>query len=159
MKRFAIPLILVFAFFGLSDSAYLAESAAGGSPLMCDFGGFAGCETVAKSPYSRALGIPLANFGILFFAVLFTFAAIELVYPHQYVRRTIQGFAALGLIASAYFIFIQFSVIHAFCIYCLFSALMSALIFGLAYLIEPLARAPESAAVPPRLRLHVPPLS
>jgi uncharacterized membrane protein len=142
MRRFVIALILVSAFFGLADSAYLARSATNEETPLCDFRVFEGCETVAKSPFSKVLGVPLAQFGIVFFTLLFILAALELVYSHQYVRRAIQGSAAVGLIVSAYFIFIQVSVIQAFCIYCVFSAAVTACIFGLAYLIEPLSREP-----------------
>ena len=149
MKITAVALILLLAFFGLADSAYLAEHIRTGTPLICDFQGFSDCNTVAESPYSRVLGVPLADFGVAFYGLLFILAALELAYPMRYVRRAIQGLAAAGLIASAYFMFLQFSVINAVCIYCTVSAVISLLIFVLAYFIEPFAPHRRAIEMPP----------
>lgn len=138
MKRLAVWLILLFAFLGLSDSAYLAQEAASGNPLICNISGLSNCNVVAQSPYSHVFGVPLADYGAGFYALLFILAAIEVMYVQAPVRRAIQGLSALGLIASAYFMFIQFSVIDALCIYCSISALISLLVFALSYVIEPL---------------------
>ncbi len=153
MKRLAVWLILLLAFFGLSDSVYLAKEAFSGIPLICDIAGLSGCNVVAESPYSHILGIPLADYGVAFYTLLFILAAVEVMYVQVHVRRVIQGLVALGLIASAYFIFIQLSVINALCIYCSLSALISLLVFILAYFIEPLA--PRMTVIempPPRFR-------
>src|SRR3989344_9489896 len=42
MKRTGVALILVFSFFGLADSAYLAQHARSGAPLICDIQNFSG---------------------------------------------------------------------------------------------------------------------
>lgn len=140
MKRVGVVLILILAFFGLADSIYLTQSELSGTPLLCNIQNLSGCNIVATSQYSYVFGIPLAEFGILFYAVLFILAALEIVLYDQLLRRALQGIALIGIIASLYFTFIQIFVIGAFCIYCFASAFIALFIFVLATLIEPVRR-------------------
>ena len=146
MKRAGVVLILILAFCGIADSAYVAEHEASGTPLICDIQNLSGCNIVAQSPYSQFLGIPLAEYGILFYGILFALAALELVVFDQLLRRVLQLLALGGLLASAYFTVIQVFVIEALCIYCLASAAIALLIFVFATLIEPLRKEPARQA-------------
>ena len=146
MKRIGVAFILVLSLLGLADSAYLAQHEASGTPLLCNIQNLSGCNTVAASQYSRLFDIPLAEYGVLFFSILFVLAALELVIFDRLLRRVLQGVSLVGVIASLYFILIQAFVIQAFCIYCLVSALITLFIFILAGLIEPLRpKAPPTA--------------
>ena len=60
MKRIGVVFILIFAFFGLADSSYLAQHELSGEPLICDIQNLSGCNIVTASQYSRLFGIPLA---------------------------------------------------------------------------------------------------
>ncbi len=156
--RAAVWLILLLAFVGLANSSYIAKSDRAGIPLICTLEASQGCSQVAESPYSHVLGIPVAQFGLFFYGLLFILCALELTLARIQTRRVIQALSALGLIASAYFVFIQISIINAFCIYCVASAIFTLLIFGIAYFIEPFAK--TSAVLitpPPRPRLNLPP--
>lgn len=140
MKRIGVVAILLLAFFGLADSAYLAQHEATGVPLICDIKNLDGCNTVASSPYSHIFGVPLADFGILFYGMLFVLAALELVLFDRLLRRALQAASLVGVLASLYFIILQIFFIGAFCIYCIASAIIAFLIFILASLIEPVRR-------------------
>lgn len=146
-KRVGVVLILLFAFFGIADSAYLAQHELSGAPLICNIEYLSGCNVVAQSPYSHLLGIPLAEYGILFYAIVFVLAALELVIFDRILRRALQGLAAIGVLASICFTLLQVLVIGALCIYCLTSAIIALLIFVFATFIEPL-RALEKSAPP-----------
>jgi uncharacterized membrane protein len=152
MKRIGVVLILILAFFGLADSVYLTQSELSGTPLLCNIQNLSGCNVVATSQYSHIFGIPLAEFGVLFYAVIFILAALELAIFDQLLRRALQGVSLVGLVSSLYFTFIQMFVISAFCIYCLASAIITLLIFIFASLIEPvklrLRRTPSPASPP-----------
>ncbi|MDB5244658.1 MAG: vitamin epoxide reductase [Parcubacteria group bacterium] len=141
MKRLGATLILLFAFCGLADSAYLTQHAASGLPLICDIQSFSlsGCNIVATSEYSKILGIPVANLGIVFYAVMFILAAVELVIPRRIVRRLLQIGAVLGVLMSLFSTTAQIFFINALCIYCLASALLTVFIAICAALIEPLS--------------------
>lgn len=158
MKRIGVVLILILAFFGLADSIYLTQHELSGTPLLCNIQNLSGCNVVATSQYSHVFGIPLAEFGILFYAVIFILAALELVLFDQLLRRALQGISLIGLLSSLYFSFIQVFVIDAFCIYCIASALITLGIFVFASLIEPIRRRPrfepiEAIAPSPHLRM------
>ncbi len=158
MKRWGVLLILFLAFCGLADSAYVAQHEATNTPLICNIGSLTGCNVVAQSPYSKLFGIPLAEYGILFYALLFVLAALELAVYDRLLRRVLQAGALFGIVASIYFVFLQVFVIGALCVYCLGSAVIMLLILVSAGFIEPL---PKGAALhapeqPPHER---PPLS
>ena len=138
MKRAGVAVILVLAFFGLADSAYITQHEVSGTPLVCNIQNLSGCNVVVASPYAYLFGIPLAEYGVLFYSILFVIAALELVIFDRLLRRVLQGISLVGVIVSLYFTFIQMFVINAFCIYCLASAVIAILIFIFASLIEPL---------------------
>jgi len=140
MKRLGVAIILLLAFLGLSDSLYLRMHEMSGTPLLCDIESLSGCNTVAASAYSNLFGIPLATFGVAFYALLFVVAALELVLFNQLLRRIIQGLAGVGILFSLYFTFLQAFVIEAFCIYCLASAIITFFILLCASTIEPLRK-------------------
>ena len=140
MKRIGVVFILVFAFIGIADSAYLAEHEANGTPLICNIQSLSGCNTVASSQYSLLFGIPLAQYGVLFYSILFVLSALELAIFDRLLRRIIQGVSLVGVVASLYFTFVQAFVIGAFCIYCLASAFVALSIFVCASFIEPIRR-------------------
>lgn len=153
MKRAGVVLILLFAFFGLADSAYLTQHELSGTPLICNIQNLSGCNAVASSQYSHIFGIPLAEFGMLFYGLMFVLAALELVLFDQLLRRLLQGVSIVGLIASLYFTFLQAFVIHAFCVYCLASAFFTFAIFILASFIEPIRRRTHPAQNPRHFRM------
>lgn len=136
MKRAAVWLILILAFCGIADSAYIAESISTGTPLICNIGNLDGCNIVAQSPYSVLFGIPLADYGLLFYGILFLLAAIEIAVVSKLIRRLIQAVAILGFIASVVFVYIQVELIGAICIYCMASATITLLVFLLSLTLE-----------------------
>lgn len=142
MKRAGVIVVLALAFCGLADSAYITQHEATGTPLLCNIQNLSGCNIVSHSPYSRFLGVPLAEYGLLFYGILFALAALELVVADRLLRRVLQIAALLGLAGSLYFTFLQVFVINALCVYCLGSALIALLIVVAATLIEPLRTPP-----------------
>lgn len=140
MKRWGVIFILVLAFCGLADSAYLAQHEISGTPLQCNIAHLSGCNIVAQSPYSHILGVPVAEYGLLFYGVVFALAALELVIYDRLLRRVLQGIALLGLLASIGFTLLQIFVIQALCEYCVGSATIALLIFIFATRIEPVRK-------------------
>jgi uncharacterized membrane protein len=159
MKRWGVALILILAFAGLADSAYLAQHEASGTPLICDIQNLSGCNIVANSQYSHIFGIPTAEFGVLFYSILFVLAALELVLFDRLLRRVLQVFALIGLIISVITTLTQIFLINALCIYCLASALITVLIFILATLIEPMKKFVRQIPSPPPSSFTMPPAS
>jgi len=136
MKRIGVVCILILAFLGLADSIYLAQNEVNNTPLICTVANLSDCNIVATSQYSRIFGIPLAEFGVAFFSIVFILAALELVLFNRLLRRILQGISLIGIAASIYFSFVEIFVIHALCIYCIVSAFITLLIFISACFIE-----------------------
>lgn len=144
MKRIGVIAILILAFGGLADSLYLTQNELSGTPLLCNIQNLSDCNIVATSQYSRIFGLPLAEFGVFFYGILFVLAALELVIFNKLLRRMLQVVAVFGVISSLYFTFLQVFVISAFCIYCFASALIALLILVFASLIEPIQKRESS---------------
>lgn len=148
MKRIWVVGILLLSFFGLADALYLAQHELSGTPLLCNIQNLSGCNIVANSPYASLFGIPLAEYGVLFYVMLFVLAALELVLFDRLLRRALQAVSLICLLASLYFLVLQIFFIGAFCIYCTASAIITLLIFLSATRIEPMpkriARADET---------------
>ncbi len=157
MKRAGVALILILAFAGLADSSYLAQHEASGAPLLCNINNLSGCNIVAASPYSHLFSIPLAEYGVIFYGIIFVLAALELVIFDRLLRRVLQGVSLVGVVASLYFTLVQIFIIGALCVYCLASALITLLILLSASFIEPIRR--DGAHTPPPRSFSMPPAS
>ncbi len=131
MHRTALVwILLLLAFVGIADAWYLAASALSDTALSCDLGAVLdGCNIVAKSPYSHFLGIPLALYGVGFYAVTFVLAGLLLVLHDRWLTRALYLLGLAGALASLVFLAIQFALIKALCVYCIGSAIISFLVF------------------------------
>ena len=162
MKRISVIIILLLAFCGLADSAYLAEHIASNTPVICNIQGLSDCNTVLGTQYSHVFGVPLADIGVLFYSILFVLAALELMMFDWFLRRILQVMAVAGVLASLYFVYLQAFVIHGFCIYCLTSALITLLVLLFSIPLEMAKRVevvvePVQPVTPPASKLTMPP--
>ena len=120
-------LFLILAFLGFADAAYLTAKHFLDSPVTCTL--LEGCEVVTTSQYSKIFGVPVALFGLLYYFLIFilvnryreTGSAPPLLWASR--------FTVFGLLASAWFLFVQAVLLKAFCVYCLGSALTSTALF------------------------------
>ncbi len=121
-------LMLAFASIGIADAFYDSYAIHTGQLLWCP-PPIDGCNTVANSPYARIFGVPLGYIGLIFYLHIFAFAALLASDPcSRGLRLGTLLYAALGVSASICFMYIQFAFIHAFCIYCLVSAVLTLLL-------------------------------
>lgn len=125
----AIPwVVVVLSFLGFLDASYLAiEHYLGGIP-PCSI--LAGCETVLTSSYAEVFGVPVALFGALYYFAIFMSTLLIVSLDLEFLWILIAIISSAGLLASAYFVYLQIFVIGAICLYCLFSAIMTFLIFA-----------------------------
>ncbi|HEX7651498.1 MAG TPA: vitamin K epoxide reductase family protein [Candidatus Paceibacterota bacterium] len=144
-RTMLLALLIVLAFAGIADAAYLAQSAYTGVALTCNIGGLDGCNTVAQSPYSHLFGVPLGVYGAIFYSLVFVLGAAALALPGLGARRGLLALGIVGAVASVAFIFVQAVFIKALCIYCLGSAIIAFLICWITYLLY------RRAALPPRV--------
>ncbi len=133
-RRLVLAILIALALIGLADSWYLSASAVAGDPLVCDLGaGLDGCNQVAQSPYSKLFGIPLSDYGIMFYAALGLLSVVLLFAPRRPLFTALVWLSVLGALMSIGFLYIQFVLIQALCVYCLISAAITFIAVPLAF--------------------------
>lgn len=125
--------IALLALVGVLISAYMTAYKLGmlGS-IVCGTGG---CETVQNSPWSVFLGVPVPVIGLIGYGLLFGTALLGIQPRFEEDRRVplvLLGGALIGAAFSVYLTWLEVSVIHAWCRWCVVSAILAGLILLLA---------------------------
>jgi len=131
MKKvfYAPHLMLALALVGIGVAFYDAYSIYNGQTLWCP-PPINGCNEVADSPYARIYDLPVGYFGVVYYLYMFGLVALLAFDPFSRgLRFAALAYAALGVCFSIYFMYLQIAFIHAFCIYCLASAVTTLLLF------------------------------
>lgn len=120
--------------------------------LTCTVGS---CETVNLSRYATFLGLPVAAWGVGFYALLLAVALIGLsarFADSLGVATALLGLSGWGVIFSAWLTYLELFVIQAICMWCVISAIIVSLIFIAAIVDFRSLRAElrEAAAAPGR---------
>src|ERR1035437_8136987 len=128
-KVFYAPYVmLALALMGIMVAFYDAYSIYNGQPLWCP-PPINGCNEVANSPYARIFNLPVGYYGVVYYLYMFGLAALLAFDPFSHgLRFAALAYAALGVCFSIYFMYLQIAFIHAFCIYCLVSAVTTLLL-------------------------------
>jgi uncharacterized membrane protein len=125
--RKAPYVMLALALIGIADTFYDSYAIYSGQLLWCP-PPIDGCNIVAESPYGRVVGVPLGYFGLIYYLYMFGLVALLALDPFSRgLRLGALLYAATGVSFSIYFMFVQFAFIHAICIYCLISAVLTLL--------------------------------
>jgi uncharacterized membrane protein len=112
-------LAAVLALLELIVAAYLEIERARGRSVACPIGG-GGCETVQHSRYSKLAGVPLPLLGLVGAAAMFVTALLS----DPRARTAAFVLAAAGALFSLYLAGLQAFEIHAYCAWCLSSAVI-----------------------------------
>ena len=121
--------MLSLALIGIVDAFYDSYAIHAGQLLWCP-PPIDGCNIVADSPYARIFGLPLGYFGLVFYVYMLGLAALLAFDPFaRGLRLGTLLYALIGVSLTVGFIYIQVTYIHAFCIYCLISAVATLLFF------------------------------
>ncbi|HZP01037.1 MAG TPA: thioredoxin domain-containing protein [Terriglobia bacterium] len=146
----------VLTLVGLFDSLYLLLVYTSPSHPMVCLG--TGCDEVRASVYSHLWGIPLPVFGVLMYATLALAIFAEPLWSAGlalWSRRLVAAIAGAGFLFSLYLTYLEGFVIHAWCAWCVVSAIVVTCIFLLA--IADLRMAPahrEAEAALGEVRAH-----
>jgi uncharacterized membrane protein len=112
-------LAAALALLELIVAAYLEIERARGRSVACPIGG-GGCETVQHSRYSKLAGVPLPLLGL--FGAAAMFATTLAADPRA--RTAAFVLAVAGALFSLYLASLQAFEIHAYCAWCLSSAVI-----------------------------------
>ena len=120
------------ALVGLFVALYLALYKAGViGTLVCGTGG---CETVQLSKWATLMGLPVAFWGVAYYAFVLALSLASLQNRWTNSRAlllTLLVVTGWGVIFSGYLTYLELFVIHAICRYCVVSAAIAVVLFGL----------------------------
>jgi uncharacterized membrane protein len=124
--------VAVFALIGLFVALYLLAYSVGLVPLVC---GISQCETVQMSQWAKVIpgrAIPVPALGVLGYAAILTLAMLG-IQPARAGSRGIGllmlALATAGFAYSGFLTYLEASVINAWCVWCITSAVLMTLIF------------------------------
>jgi uncharacterized membrane protein len=120
--------IALLSFIGMFDALYLSLKRNAG-PIPCHV--TRGCTDVLTSSYSELFGIPISVFGLLFYLAVFSLAIFQISGAGKTLNWVFWP-ASAGLAISAVLVGIQAFALHAYCEYCLLSAILVLSIFLLS---------------------------
>lgn len=124
-------MIAILALAGIVDSAIaLQRHYARSKTEFCEFGEKFNCDIVNRSEYSSVQGIPVAAIGIAGYAALFLLATFRR--NREETANWLLGAAFGGLAFALYLTYIEAYVLTTWCILCIVSLCLIALISILA---------------------------
>jgi len=124
--------MLALALVGLPVAFYDSYALYNDQPLWCP-PPINGCNEVASSTYARIFSMPVGYFGTVYYVYMAALAVLVAFDPMSCALRLgAFVYSLIGLCFSIYFLYLQVTLIHAFCVYCLISAIVTLLLFIIA---------------------------
>src|SRR6202453_4537487 len=134
--------IAILALAGMAvSSVSLQRHYAKSASAFCDFGERFNCDIVNRSEYSSLMGIPVAGIGIAGYGALFVLATVYRSRAETRVRLLLA--AAAGFAFALYLTYVEGYVLETWCLLCLSSLALVAVITILAAVLK--ARAGSNA--------------
>jgi len=127
-------LMALIALIGVFVSLYLTLYKLGYiGTLACGTGG---CETVQLSKWGDFLGVPVAGWGVVYYAAVLGLATASVQERFADSRRLTTALLLVtgwGLLFTLWLTYLELFVIHAICRWCVGSAVMTVVLFALAW--------------------------
>jgi uncharacterized membrane protein len=114
---------------GFVDALYLTFSHYRQHELGCSI--LTGCDEVLTSEYSTVGGIPLALLGIVYYLFLLAGTLLWYQMRSRFIFNSIRVINGVGFLTSLLLTYVQWTVIGAFCQYCILSAIITTVMFAL----------------------------
>lgn len=127
-ELFLFVLAGVIALVGLADAIYLTVLHLTGQTADCIAS--SGCETVLGSSYAQVGRVPLAGFGAAGYFTVFSLATLA-AFDYGSAKRLFPWMVAAMLTVTLWLLYVQAFVLHAFCDFCLLSALLTGVLSGI----------------------------
>lgn len=122
--------VLIASLLGFLDAGYLAYMRFQGTPVFC--GSSNACAIVNASEYAQIFGIPLSYGGTLFYLSIFILMVLARETANVRAYQIGTAMTAASLLTSAYLFYVQAVLLQTFCPYCIFSAILSVLMFSVS---------------------------
>jgi uncharacterized membrane protein len=112
----------VVSLLGLADAIYLTVQHVTGQSVRCTI--ISGCSEVLSSSYAVVAGVPLALIGAAAYFSVFSLATLA-AFGYRVAGTLLTPLVLLMFLFSLWLIYLQAFVIHAFCQFCLLSAVIT----------------------------------
>lgn len=119
------------AVFGWTVSAFLSGIHFWAIPQIPDGAVVSGSLEVITSQWAYVGPVPLATLGAVYYLTTIVLAVWWLDTRHPLIIKLLTPITATGVVASAYFVYLQLVPIGAICPFCMMSAGASVVLFGL----------------------------
>ncbi len=126
--------LLVLAFVGFADAAYLTAHHYIDIPLPCTL--LKGCEVVTTSVYSTIGPVPIALLGALYYISVFFLILLFRETQKALLLTLATALVSVAFVASLGLVYLQGVVLHAWCQYCLLSVGITTLLFVLTFVLR-----------------------
>ena len=130
INKWIIGIFFVAALVGFADAAYLTAQHLRGVIPPCI--ALSNCEVVLTSKYASIGPVPVAALGLLYYGVVLMLLITYLDIWNRRLLHWASWLVSAGMLATLYFIYVQLFVLHAFCPYCMASAVTTTVMFGLS---------------------------
>ena len=129
MKKINV-IALIAAIIGALDSIYLSWVKLSHNETLCA-PGLGDCFTVNTSVYSEIYGVPIALFGLAAYLLIIAIFLFESrsAFLQENGSMALFGISLIGVLYSIYLSYLEAYVIHAWCPYCVLSAVMIVVVF------------------------------
>ncbi|RLD07476.1 MAG: vitamin K epoxide reductase [Chloroflexi bacterium] len=121
---------LIASTIGALDATYLTWIKLSHNETQCA-PGLGDCFTVNTSIYSELYGIPIAVFGLATYLLIIAILIFEprIDFFKENGTLAIFGISLVGVLYSIYLSYLEEFVLHAWCPYCILSAIMITIVF------------------------------
>jgi uncharacterized membrane protein len=132
VPRWLILSSLGLALLGLGMAGYLAyEHHTASTTLSCPDTGVINCLKVTTSTYSRFLGLPVSDIGVVYFlAMALLCQPSSWASPGALLRRTRLALAAAGALFVLYLLWAELFQLDAICLWCTAVHVVTVALFG-----------------------------
>lgn len=134
---------LLVALVGFADAVYLTIEHYRNVIPPCTIGG---CETVLTSTYSSIFGIPQAVLGAIYYLVILVGFFAYFDSKNKTLLKWTLVVPVIGFIYELWLVYLQLFVVHSICQYCMLSALVTLVLFGIS--VYAFSRKETSSEVP-----------
>lgn len=131
-NKWFVPVVLSLALIGFADAFYLTAKWFQGESVVCRL--TSGCDAVLGSAYSTVAGIPVSLIGCVYYLAVILLLVGFWNHQSDKALKLAGRLTAFGLLVSAILVSLQWFVIHAWCGYCIISALINLILAILVWL-------------------------
>ncbi|MBI2196006.1 vitamin K epoxide reductase family protein, partial [Candidatus Daviesbacteria bacterium] len=133
MKKKLVVSLIILSFLGLLDAAYLTITHYQNTAPFCNIEH--PCSIVLTSKFATLGTIPIALLGSFYYLLVIGFGIFFLKTKRKTILLQLFGLTLIGFLVSIGLFLIQALILKAFCIYCIFSELVSLGLFILSFLV------------------------